>query len=65
MAKKLENIYVIQKFVKARTLAEALKKEKKGTIVDICLTIAEPGKSSVQAVGFMLRPDGNENISYE
>lgn len=64
MASVKQNIYVIQKFVKARTLAEALKKEKQAEIVDIVLTIAEPGKALTQAIGFMTRPDGNENINY-
>lgn len=56
---------MIQKFVKATSLVEALKKERKGTIVDVCLAIAEPGKGAVTAIGFQLRPDGNENIDYE
>lgn len=59
-----KNVYVIQKFVAATSIAEALKKERKGTIVEICLAIKEPGRSAVQAVGFLLRPDGNENIDY-
>lgn len=66
MARQLkQNIYVIQKFVKAPTLAEALKKERKGVVVDVCLATGEQGKSYTTAIGFMLRPDGNENIDYE
>lgn len=65
MAQQKQNIYVIQKFVKASSISEALQKEKKGVIVDITLTIAEPGKGMTQALGFQLRPDGNENIDYD
>lgn len=64
MAKLKQNIYIIQKFVKAHTLSEALEKERKGTIVDICLATGE-SKPLVSAVGFQIRPDGNENIDYD
>lgn len=63
MARK-ENIYVIQKFVKASSLAQALKRESKAEIADITLTIGEPNKPLTQAIGFFMRPDGNENIEY-
>lgn len=66
MAVKKSNIYIIQKFVKATSIAEALLKERKGTIVDVCLSIADPGKTQMTtAIGFQLRPDGNENINYD
>lgn len=65
MARLKENIYVIQKFVKATSVAHALSREKKGTIVDICLSIAPENQGRVPAVGFMLKPDGKEDIDYE
>lgn len=62
---KLKNIYVIQKFVSATSLSDALKNEKKGKIVNITLTIAEPNRALVNAVGFGITPDGREELDYE
>lgn len=66
MARQLkQNIYVIQKWVRANSLTDALKKEKKGEIVNVTIAIGEQGKGVVEAIGFRLWPDGKENIDYE
>lgn len=61
---RVKNIYVIQKFVSATSVLEALKNEKKGHIVDVCLTIADPNNSRLPATGFQLKPDGKEELDY-
>lgn len=65
MARVKQNIYVIQKFVSATSLSQALKKEHDAEIVNITLTIATPDKQNLEAVGFRLQPDGKENIEYK
>lgn len=65
MAKSKQNIYVIQKFVKAGSLADALKKERKAELVNVTLTIAAPNQQMIEAVGFRLQPDNKEEIDYK
>jgi hypothetical protein len=50
-------VYLIQKTVHAHSLAEALKKESKGQIVEVTLTNAGVKKLE-PAIGFVYRPDG-------
>lgn len=45
-------------------MSEALKNERKGKIVEVCLTIADPNNVRVAATGFRLQPDGKEEIDY-
>ena len=59
-----KQIYVIQKFVSATSLQEALKNESKGKIVEVCLTIADPNNVRMSPTGFRLQPDGKEEIDY-
>ena len=65
MARISKQIYVIQKFVSASSLLEAIKNERKGKIVEVCLTIADPNNGvRVAPTGFRLQPDGKEEIDY-
>lgn len=64
MARITKNIYVIQKFISARSVSDALKNERKGIIVDVCLAIKDETKPFTPAIGFQLKPDGREDIDY-
>ena len=59
--KERTHVFLISKVVKGKTIADALRKERKGRIVDITLThLKSKGEQLESAIGFSYQPTGNE-----
>lgn len=50
--KKKENLYVVRKMVKARSLEEALKKEKQAAPLEIIMVVDNKKEELAPAIGF-------------
>jgi hypothetical protein len=55
--------YVLKKFVRATSAAEALAKDTDTPVTEVFLTQDKPVEGSVHAVGFRIHPD--DSIPYE